>query len=573
MHLLEIVAAWAWETSIAASILAGLAVVVSIVLRKASLTPMRYVLGLLVIARLLMPISIPSPFSVFNLFKGPVESGPIVSKAAPSVALPMAIQIQNASSVHRNFIAPRRDIAVLPIIWACGVAAILSRLFWQHRRVQRWVAGEKIVSGPAFEVFESVLALTKCRRTVCIYTVSELRTPALFGVFRPAILLPKDLIACGDLPRLRLVFLHEIAHLRRMDGLVNWLGIFARALHWFNPLVWLVLRRLRIDQELLCDRDVMRALRPEEHHSYGETLLALASSRGFELSTLIPVSSNFKQLKERIAMIKQFKPVTNRLLLFALPPLVAILAIVTFTAATEKKPTPAAIEKRSDLNADVNRRKKRIAVLQGEADLQRERVRKAEAKVDELRKALGLAPVRTESDLFASESETLKNVETERIHAQQEYVQLQEQWKSLKSKSRDAQIRMMPTSYHDGSLETLLDNLIKSEHQLATLRKDYGDDHQEVQRLTALIKTVNRQIDSRVADIMEGMEAQVSTRRSIAESAQKQVIDLKLAEAEQAEKARPYFEAMRDLEIQRKLLEAIQLRLGQERIDLMLDEP
>jgi len=355
--------------------------------------------------------------------------------------------------------------------------------------------------------------------------------------------------------------------------LVNWLGIFARALHWFNPLVWLVLRRLRIDQELLCDRDVMRALRPEEHHSYGETLLALASSRGFELSTLIPVSSNFKQLKERIAMIKQFKPVTNRLLLFALPPLVAILAIVTFTAATEKKPTPAAIEKRSDLNADVNRRKKRIAVLQGEADLQRERVRKAEAKVDELRKALGLAPVRTESDLFASESETLKNVETERIHAQQEYVQLQEQWKSLKSKSRDAQIRMMPTSYHDGSLETLLDNLIKSEHQLATLRKDYGDDHQEVQRLTALIKTVNRQIDSRVADIMEGMEAQVSTRRSIAESAQKQVIDLKLAEAEQAEKARPYFEAMRDLEIQRKLLEAIQLRLGQERIDLMLDEP
>src|SRR6185295_12768642 len=140
-----------------------------------------------------------------------------------------------------------------------------------------------------------------------------------------------------DLTRLRIVCLHEIAHFKRLDVFINWLMIIAQTLHWFNPLVWLTMRRLRADQELLCDGDVMRLLHPDEHRAYGETLLALASPRSYTLSTLIPVSSSFKQLKERIAMIKQFKPLSHRLLLFTLPPLAAVLAILTFTAAANKK--------------------------------------------------------------------------------------------------------------------------------------------------------------------------------------------------------------------------------------------
>jgi beta-lactamase regulating signal transducer with metallopeptidase domain len=573
MHLLEIASRWAWETSIATCVLIVPALFAAVALRKAAFTNLRYVLGLLVVVRLLMPMAIPSPLSVFNLFSPSVERAltlPTISQATPA---PILLAQPTERTGANKFMAPHRSLSILPIVWACGAIAILARVFWQHCRVRRWIAaGAEITDGTAVDALKSALKVAKRQRQIRVYAVAELKTPALFGVFRPTILLPREFVASGNLARLRLVFLHEIAHLRRMDVLVNWLGIFARALHWFNPLVWLALRRLRVDQELLCDRDVMRTLHPEEHHGYGETLLALASPRAFELSTLIPVSSNFKQLKERIAMIKQFKPVTNRLLLFALPPLAAVLAIVTFTAAADKKPAkaPEVIDLAENPKTNIERRKYGLAVLQNELDRQTEKVQKTEIEVDELRKKLALPPVTTENELYASESEVINRVENDTVHANQEYVQREELLKNLKSKSREQLLHVIPTAYADAALDSLLQNLNKSQQQLAVLQKDYSDEHQEVQRITALIKTLNQQINSRLDGIMAGLESLVAAHRAVVKDLEQQLVDRKAKESERFEQARPYFRALHNLEMERKLREAIQLRLVQEKVDLMV---
>src|SRR5690606_8191191 len=69
-------------------------------------------------------------------------------------------------------------------------------------------------------------------------------SPAVFGLFRPCLLLPHGFAERLEPHEIRHVLLHEAAHLKRRDLVVNWLMALAQAIHWFNPLVWLAFRQM-----------------------------------------------------------------------------------------------------------------------------------------------------------------------------------------------------------------------------------------------------------------------------------------------------------------------------------------
>jgi bla regulator protein BlaR1 len=546
MHLLESTALWTWDNSLAASIL----ILPALLLRKTSWVSIRHLIGLLIIARLLLPLALPSSTSIFNYIvpKQPVAAPP-ARPVSPAPALPLIS------------ITPEPRVPVLPAIWFVGVCLLLARVLAQHAKVRRWTRPENLVkSGPVVELLK-VLSV----RPVRLYANEGIRTPALFGLFWPAILLPLELIQNANTTRLRIVLLHELAHMRRKDVLVNWLMIFAQALHWFNPLVWLAFRRLRADQEILCDTDVMRCLRPEEHRVYGETLLALASPRVPALSPLIPVSSNFKQLKERIAMIKQFKPASRRLFLFVAPTVAALIAVLTFTAAVDKKASPQRVEKKPTAPQAADEKLQR---LEEQFAIETERVRIAESQVDGLRKRLGIF-ANSEADLL-KESETFRRLEMDRIRAQQEYAQFKQLHSSLKSKKSDELVQTIPTAYRDQMLDGLLEKLLTAEQQLAVLSKEKSEDHPESQRVQATLKQLDRQINERVKGILSGLETLVSSRKSVVDSLDDQLAVMKKMESEMLERARPYFTAKRDLETHQKMRDAIYLRLLEQKAERAL---
>ncbi len=99
-----------------------------------------------------------------------------------------------------------------------------------------------------------------------------LKSPAITaamtaGILRPVIVLP----ACSETwshNRKRLVLSHELAHVKRWDALLETLGFAATALHWFNPLAWLALNRLRIERERDCDNAVLNSgAKPSDYAS------------------------------------------------------------------------------------------------------------------------------------------------------------------------------------------------------------------------------------------------------------------------------------------------------------------
>lgn len=104
-----------------------------------------------------------------------------------------------------------------------------------------------------------------------LMTCPGLSAPMLAGLFHPVLLLPEQPLSPKEV---EYALLHELTHYRRRDIWLKALALWVRAIHWFNPLVWLMNRAIERDTELSCDEAVLRRLPQEEHAAYGKTILS-----------------------------------------------------------------------------------------------------------------------------------------------------------------------------------------------------------------------------------------------------------------------------------------------------------
>lgn len=161
--------------------------------------------------------------------------------------------------------------------------------------------------------------------------------PSLHGWLRPALLLPEGFLETFTREQLRYAVLHELAHLRRSDVLVNWIATAAAALHGFHPLVRLARARLAEERELACDALALAALRAEERQAYGGTVLEIVDRlRTTQLvPALVGMTAAPQQLKRRIVMIASFKQPRYSALFAAM---VVAVGLVTLTDAQAHEP-------------------------------------------------------------------------------------------------------------------------------------------------------------------------------------------------------------------------------------------
>jgi hypothetical protein len=113
-------------------------------------------------------------------------------------------------------------------------------------------------------------------RSLRVLETDELRSPAVFGLWRPAVLLPRNWREQFTAGELGCVMAHELGHIRRWDLWWRWAFLLAKAAHWFNPLVWVAARCSSRDQELACDEWVTARHAFAAPELYGETLLKVA---------------------------------------------------------------------------------------------------------------------------------------------------------------------------------------------------------------------------------------------------------------------------------------------------------
>jgi bla regulator protein BlaR1 len=237
-----------------------------------------------------------------------------------------------------------------PVVWLAGALALLAVVLAQSAALARAIRRR-----PALADWTTMDLLAECRATMgirpwlLVYETPHVRTPALFGVWRPRLLLPEGAVAALGPERLRHVFLHELAHLRRRDVAMNWVVTVLQICHWFNPLVWIAFHRMRADRELACDALVLSRVRPEEVPEYGRTIIYLMEAFSFPDSNRLPsrlsrsaslagILEDRGEARRRIGMIARFKQGPRRWSILA----GALLLAFAFVALTNaRKAGPA----------------------------------------------------------------------------------------------------------------------------------------------------------------------------------------------------------------------------------------
>ncbi|MBI1853902.1 MAG: M56 family metallopeptidase [Planctomycetes bacterium] len=164
----------------------------------------------------------------------------------------------------------------LSIAWLSGALMALAPWMlgaWRVRQLlqrSRWVSDASWT--PRVRDHAEALGL---RRPVGVFVADVEIVPMTVGLWRPRIVLPRSAPVWSE-ERRRAVVLHELVHVRRRDVLVQSMARLAGALHWFDPLAWVGLRRLRVERELASDDDVLLA--GVDPAAYAEHLVEIARS-------------------------------------------------------------------------------------------------------------------------------------------------------------------------------------------------------------------------------------------------------------------------------------------------------
>ncbi len=243
-------------------------------LNKTYAAKWKYWIWLLLAVRLIIPINISLP-------NAPVEINiPNTTIATSNRVLPVS-PMPGAVVIQPEPVQPLAETAqktttlldVIMIIWSIGIVAFMiyqmAGYFIFKRKVLRWSRS------PQEPRVEDTIHLTSSQISLSKKVVplisDAVSSPLMIGFFRPLLILPCETYSDAELS---FIVRHELAHCKRNDLWYKLLLIVANAIHWYNPVVYLMFHEAGEDLELSCDDVITNGMSFTERKVYTETILA-----------------------------------------------------------------------------------------------------------------------------------------------------------------------------------------------------------------------------------------------------------------------------------------------------------
>ena len=310
-------------TSLAGSILAVTIILTKLMLKHRLGAAWNCGIWMLLLLRLCMPYVPESPFSIFNVLNYVntnflLKIGGHIYKDGNGIdysdsgllgfqidSLPQDYFLPVSRSSHHGV------LDVLFIIWLFVAIALVMYVVIYNLRVRKLIKTEKQWENTdVLELFEVCREKMKIKSEIKIVKTGKTKSPALYGMIRPIFLLPEGIETKLDNAGLTHIMMHELAHYKRKDILLYSMISFFQILHWFNPVLWYSLSRMRQDIEIACDATVLKYLEDSDRRNYAATIISSLEclrNNAFLVPPMASISGGNAQIKKRIKMILSFR--------------------------------------------------------------------------------------------------------------------------------------------------------------------------------------------------------------------------------------------------------------------------
>lgn len=237
--------------------------------------------------RLLVPVRIASPASIYSVTPGLTEFRRSGILTPELTAQTVAVSTDKAAFT----------VSPWMIIWLTGGVLLAFAILICHIKNRQIYRTSLPVEDPWISHW---MECHRLRRPVFVRFSDQIEAPLTYGVLWPVILLPAK-TDWSDETLLGFVLAHEMSHIRRFDALSKWFLAAVLCLHWFNPLVWVMYILANRDLELSCDESVVHMYGLKSRSDYALALVNMEEQR----SAFTPLANCFcrSALKERITAI------------------------------------------------------------------------------------------------------------------------------------------------------------------------------------------------------------------------------------------------------------------------------
>lgn len=314
MSTLNEIFLWCLSSSIMASVVALIVVLAKIILKNRINARVYCVLWLLVLIRLILPFAPESPISIFNLL---IDEG-------------------QKEAMHQYNIS---IVSTISLVWLSGTSILIFIVIYSHMVFLRKSKNFLQINDPeTLSILKSCKSNLGINTSISLYLAPGIKSPCIAGVIRPRIFIPENTYELVNHQQLRHILMHELAHYKRKDVLLNHLITAVNIFYWFNPVIWYAFIQMNRDREIACDTCVLEALEQDESIPYAMTLIKMTRflSQNQRPMNLASFCKNEKQIEKRIDRIKLFRKGTYRISAVALVCCVMVGAM-SLTNATSSK--------------------------------------------------------------------------------------------------------------------------------------------------------------------------------------------------------------------------------------------
>ena len=216
-------------------------------------------------------------------------------------------------------------------IWLAVMCIIFLYYIVTSIVMKKMIGKEEVKDEGILNIFDDCKKQMGIEKNIKLIKQNYKKVPCIYGLFSTKILVTDEVLE-KDKQSLNYIFMHELAHFKRHDLLLNKLLIVITAIHWFNPILWYCFKQVRQDMELKADEMVLNNIQKDEEKDYAKTLVRLLpiSQEEKEPVKLLCVTDGKKNMERRIKMIKLSDKFKEYKTLIGITTLLIVLCVGTF---------------------------------------------------------------------------------------------------------------------------------------------------------------------------------------------------------------------------------------------------